>query len=958
MWAVNNFQGLGGLRVKAVQRTSSVSSSSSSSAYAFLSPRSSRSLHHSLLYNGLRSPTHPFFSLIKARPPLYVSFSSPSSVACQLYTEMPRRDGRLEQQPFYRVMDVVKSLAARPARAAVPAAHCWAFKMGALAHLPTSTSLLIAYSRVADFSSSWALFDEILSRDVILWNAMITASVENHCFWAAVNLFVELMREGFGLDSTTLLILVSASSHLGDLTLGRVFHGISFKTGSLEDSFLCNALIGMYAKCGELSSSECVFGGMECMDVSTWNSLMRGCIYSNYPEKSLWYFKQMARSREKADNITLTCAISAAALLRRLSTGQVIHGWGIKLGYRDVSHNSFENSLISLYAQCGDIGAAEILFKEMKCKDIISWNAMMDGFALDQRIWEAFDLLHEMQLVGPLQPDLVTVLTIIPLCAELMLLREGRAVHGFAIRREMVSLSEFSVTNSLIDMYSKCKDVKGAEHLFKAIPRGDLVSWNAMMSGYSQNGHSKEAQYLFKQLLQSYSQCSLSTLLAILPSCDSSEFLQFGKSIHCWQLKVGFANNTLAVNSLMLMYINCGDLAGCFTLLPTVSAAADIACWNTVVAGCTQNGYFWEALKAFDLMRQESNVCLESVTLFNVISACGNLELVSAGKSLHALTLKASMESDIRIQNALITLYGRCGSIEDARMIFGFSCNRNLCSWNCMISAFAQNKDGRRALELCRLIEFEPNEITLVAILSACTQLGLVRHGKEIHGHVIRSRLLDNSHISAALADMYTNCGRLDTALHIFQSSPERSIAAWNSMISGLGLHGQAEKAIELFHEMCQSGIRPTKCTFISLLSACSHSGLVDEGVRYYSYMLEWFDMEAETEHHVCIVDMLGRAGRLNEAYDFIRRLPTQPEPGVWGALLSACNYHGDLRMGRHVAEILFQLEPENVSYYVSLSNMYVAAGRWKDAVELREVIQDKGLKKPTAYSLIDVGMG
>ena len=930
------------------QRTSSLS----------LYQISNRTTHHSLLYNDLHKPTLPLL-LIK---PLLYSFSSCSSNAFQLFNEMPHRGRDLELTLFYHVIGLIKSFTARPTSVTSRIAHCLAFKVGALAHLPTSTSLLIAYSRAADFSSSWALFDEIVYRDVILWNAMITASVENQCFEVAVNLFLELMREeGVGFDSTTLLIVVSASSHMGNLTQGRVLHGISFKTGGLSDSFLCNALIDMYAKCGELSLSECVFDGMECRDLISWNSIMRGCAYNNYPEKCFCYFKKMAYSSEVADNVSLTCAVSASALLGKLSFGQAIHGWGIKLGYKDTSHNSFENSLITLYSQCGDIEAAEILFKEMKYKDVISWNAMLEGLALNQRIWEAFDLLHEMQFLGCIQPDSVTVLTIIPLCAELMFLREGRAVHGLTVRREIGS--HLSVTNSLIDMYSKCKDVKMAEQLFKAIPGRDLVSWNAMISGYSQNGHSREAQYLFKQLLQSYSQFSLSTLLAILPSCDSSEFLQFGKSIHCWQTKLGFANNTLAVNSLMLMYVNCGDLLACFSLLQTVSAAAaaDIDSWNTAIAGCTQNGHFWEALKAFNIMREDPIVvCHDSVTLFNLISACGNLELVFEGGTLHGLALKTSLESDIRVQNALITMYGRCGEIENARTIFRLSCSRNLYSWNCMISAFSQNKDGRKALELFRHIEFEPNEITIVGILSACTQLGLLRHGKQIHSHVIRFGFQGNSFVSAALLDMYSNCGRLDTAIQIFRSSPEpeRSVAAWNSMISAFGFHSNGRKAIELFHEMWESGTRPTKSTFISLLSACSHTGLVNEGVRYYNNMWELFDVEAETEHHVCMVDMLGRAGRLDEAYEFIRQIPTRPEPGVWGALLSACKYHGDLKMGREVAELLFELEPDNVGYYISLSNMYVAAGRWKDAVELRRMVEDKGLKKPAAYSLIDVGMG
>ncbi|KAA8521074.1 hypothetical protein F0562_011773 [Nyssa sinensis] len=438
-----------------------------------------------------------------------------------------------------------------------------------------------------------------------------------------------------------------------------------------------------------------------------------------------------------------------------------------------------------------------------------------------------------------------------------MILREGRAVHGLTIRRYMGL--DLSIMNSLMDMYLKCNHVREAEHVFKAITERDLVSWNIMISGYSQNGHPREAQTLFKELLRWCSQCSLATLLAILPSCDSPESLHFGRSVHSWQIKLGFSNHILAVNSIMFI-----------------------------------TGHFWEALETFKVMRRESHVRHDSITL----------------------------GTDAHVQNALITMYGRFGEIETAEMVFSLS------------------------------------QYSEYIVLSACTQLGVLRHGKEIHGRVFKFGFQRNSFISAALVDLYSNCGRLDTALQIFCNLPEKSVAAWNSVISAYGFHSNGRKSIELFHDMIESGTRPTKSTFINLLSACSHSGLVNEGLSYYEHMSDEFGVESVTEHHVCVVDMLGRSGRLCEAYEFIKRMASQPEPGVWGALLSACNYHGDLEMGREVATILFGLEPDNVGYYVSLSNMYVAAGRWSDAVELRRIIQDKQFMKPPGYSIIDAGFG
>ncbi|KAL6985578.1 hypothetical protein U1Q18_018954 [Sarracenia purpurea var. burkii] len=581
---------------------------------------------------------------------------------------------------------------------------------------------------------------------------------------------------------------------------------------------------------------------------------------------------------------------------------------------------------------------------------------MIDGFASMGMIFEAFDHLHEMQLTGLVQPDRVTVVTLIPLCAELMLLREGRSVHGFTVRRSMES--DLSVVNGLMDFYLKCNDLKAAEHLFNTMPYRDLVSWNTVISGYSHNGCSSKAQTLFKELISQYSQCSLSTLLAILPSCGSPKSLHFGKSIHCWQLKLGFCNNILAINSLMFMYINCRDLEASLSSLLRASFMADTACWNTIISGCTQNGYFWKALETFNLMRRESLVSHDSITLFNVISACGYLELVLEGKLLHGFSFKTFEGKHIRVQNALITMYGRIGEIESAMDVFSYSCNRNLCSWNCMISTLSQNKESKKAIELFGNLDIKPNEITISSVLSACTQLGFLRQGKQIHAHVFRFGFQRNPFISAALVDMYSNCGNLDISLQIFQSVPEKSVAVWNSMISAFGFHNNGQDAIQAFDEMLKSGASPTKTTFINLLSSCSHLGLVEEGQQYYNRMLDEFGVEPVTEHHVCMVDMLGRSGRIDEAYEFIRQLPTKAESGMWGALLSACNYHGNLEMGREVAEILFSLEPENVGYYVSLFNMYVGAGRWGEAADLRRKIQDKRLKKPAGYSLIDVGFG
>ncbi|TKY70192.1 Pentatricopeptide repeat-containing protein mitochondrial [Spatholobus suberectus] len=435
----------------------------------------------------------------------------------QLFEEMPQRHAR--KIHFELLVDYIKLCLKKPKIVTATVAHCAALKIGALAHLRTSTSLLTVYSKAGDFTSSKGLFDEIHNRDVIAWNAIVAASLENNCYRTAMDFLEKMINAQTGFDSTTLLLMVSASLHMKNFDQGRGIHCVSVKSGMLGDISLGNALIDMYAKCGDLSSSECMYEEVECKDVVSWNSIMRGSLYNSDPEKALYYFKRMSFSEETADIVSLSCAISASSSLGELALGQSIHGLGIKLGYKDSSHVSVANSLVSLYSQCEDIKAAETVFREIALKDIVSWNAMMEGFASNGKINEVFDLLVEMQIVGSFQPDIVTLTTILPLCAELMLFREGRAIHGFAIRRQMVS-DHVMLLNSLIDMYSKCNLVEKAELLFNSTTKKDSVSWNAMISGYSQNRYSDKAQELFREMLRWGSNCSSSTVFA------SSFFLQ------------------------------------------------------------------------------------------------------------------------------------------------------------------------------------------------------------------------------------------------------------------------------------------------------------------------------------------------------------------------------------------------------------------------------------------------
>jgi len=880
------------------------------------------------------------------------SHSSPLHTDQHLLDEMSQRTAYIFQS-----LNLSKQNPIDPAF--IDCIHSRALKTNALADIPIWTSLLTAYARARDLDSSLALFNEAaVAQDLISWNAVISACVLNSQFDVSINLFQEMV-DGFGeFDSTTLVVVLSALSRTQNLKYGLILHGTVFKRGFKGDVYLCNALVDMYAKCGELSESLTAFEEIEVKDATSWNSTIKGCLYNNSPMESASFYRGMCCSDVRPDQVSLSCVISACSCLEDLfDFGESVHAWVIKLGYEGIAHSSVDNSLISFYSSCGYVEASEKVFQRLYSKNVISLNSMIKCLIENGRVDGGVHLFRSMQSTSEVQPDAITLVTITPVCGEFNLLLQGKSIHGFSVRKQIGS--NISVVNSLLDMYLKCDDLISADILFRIMPNRDLVTWNTIISGYSgAEFYREESQILFRELLQEGQSCSLATLLAILPSCSCTEDLKFGKSVHCWELKYGFGNIISATNALMLMYINCGDLIASSMLLQTILPVSDVVSWNTVISGFVKNGYYKDGLGAFQYMRQYLNLEPDPVTLVSVLSACGNLELLLYCRSLHGLVLKSPIGTDIRVRNALITMYFRCGDTTSSELVFKTEGDRNLCSWSSMICGFVQNHYGGKALEYFRHLEiltFKPNEISIVGLLCTCTHLGNLRLGMEVHGYIFHLGFSDNMFISSALVDMYSKCGRLDIAILVFENSQEKTVASWNSIISAYGFHGQGRKAIELFSKMCDLGVRATKSTFVALLSACSHNGLVDEGWKHYKLMIEEFGLEETVEHRVLMVDMLGRAGRLHEAYKFVEEMGHRAESEVWGALLSACRDHGDLKMGKSIAEHLFRLDSENTGYYVTLSNLYAYHGMWGCAEDIRGLIHDRRLTKPTGISLVDL---
>lgn len=329
--------------------------------------------------------------------------------------------------------------------------------------------------------------------------------------------------------------------------------------------------------------------------------------------------------------------------------------------------------------------------------------------------------------------------------------------------------------------------------------------------------------------------------------------------------------------------------------------------------------------------------------------------------SLHALVVKTGLDGDAGVVNTMLDAYAKGGrrDLGAARKVFD-TMEKDVVSWNSMIALYAQNGMSADALGLYRKMlnvsgSIKCNAVTLSAILLACAHAGTIQTGKCIHNQVVRMGLEENVYVGTSVVDMYSKCGRVEMARKAFQKIKEKNILSWSAMITGYGMHGHGQEALDIFNEMCRSGQNPNYITFISVLAACSHAGLLDKGRYWYNAMKKRFGIEPSVEHYGCMVDLLGRAGCLDEAYGLIKEMKVKPDAAIWGALLSACRIHKNVELAEISAKRLFELDATNCGYYVLLSNIYAEAGMWKDVERMRVLVKTRGIEKPPGYSSVEL---
>nr|DAD31374.1 TPA_asm: hypothetical protein HUJ06_010225 [Nelumbo nucifera] len=610
-----------------------------------------------------------------------------------------------------------------------------------------------------------------------------------------------------------------------------------------------------------------------------------------------------------------------------------------------------QTKLVSLYGSFGDVECARLVFDRIRNPDLYSWKVMIRWYFLNDCYSEIIPFYTCMrQCLREL--DNIVFSIVLKTCTELHDIDEGRKLHSHVVK---VGNPDSFVLTGLIDMYAKCGEVECSRSVFEEIPDRNVVSWTSMIMGYVQNDFSIEGLVLFNQMRRELIEANQFTVGGLLTACIKLGALHQGKWVHGYIIKQGIEFNSFVVTTLLDMYTKCGvvkDARSVFDELSTI----DLVSWTAMIVGYTQRSYPHEALKLFTDKKWE-DLLPNSITIASVLSACAQMGNSIIGRSVHSLGIKLGL-LDGTVKNALVDMYAKCHMIGGARSIFQTILDKDVVAWNSMISGYSQNGSYCEALSLFRQMRdiVSPDAVTVVSVLSACVCLGALRVGCSIHAYAVKQGLLlSNVYVGTSLVNFYAKCGDTGSARRAFDEMALKNTVTWSAMVAGYGMHGDARESLSLFSEMLSESLEPNEVIFTSILSACSHTGMVGEGWRYFDSMCQEYNFTPSMKHYACMVDLLSRAGKLEEALAFIERMPVQPDVSVFGALLHGCRLHSRLDIGEVAIRRMLELQPNGAGYYVLISNLYASDGRWEKANELRELMKERGLSKSPGCSLVEV---
>ncbi|KAK9095870.1 hypothetical protein Sjap_021367 [Stephania japonica] len=832
------------------------------------------------------------------------------------------------------------------------AAQSSVIKSGLESDLLVVNNLLHMYCACYSIQDAIKVFDEMSDRDVVSWNTIISGFVGIGFFEVGCLYYCEMRRAGLNPSQSSFASVIVALVEMGSIKHCKLVHGECLKCGFSSDRLVGNALLAAYVRLGDIDECRKIFGDIQYIDEVSVEILLRGYVQRGNAAAHdvLELVRHSFLLRVSLSHFAISSLLSFCATVEATDFGIQIHGYVVKVGLS--SSVSIVNSLVTMYAKCYRLKDSICLFDEATMHDIITWNSLIAGHAFTGEGDAGLHLIARLLSSG-MQMNESTFCSFLSSCSTVTALESAKKAHGLILK--LREPKDPGIDNIILTMYCNCEDLNYATSAFYTINEQDVVSYNLLIGLHKRHGLYKQSVELFSLAWLEGSKVDEATFVSLISCCSQLIELEVGKQIHCCMIKSGFQMFAFLGNSLLEMYSRCGRLDEMENIFHEINAP-DAFTWNTKAMSYAHFGFLVKAFKTWEEMK-ESGVDFNEFSYCGIIDTCSCLESPLTGDQVHTLIKKLGLNHDTALLNCMLTMYASCGMMEKAFKIFQEIPENDAVSWNAMVCGYAQNgiiEESVRFYLMMNRSGLKPNYMTFASISKSCAECLRLSLGLQFHTEVIKRGYESYVTVTNSFINMYGKCGNISDSLKIFtDSNTDRDLVTWNSMICAYACHGYGKEAIDTFLEMKVSGETPNAVTFLGVLSACGHAGLLSEALAQFASMYQEYSIVPSEEHFSCMVDILCRAGRLSEAKELIERMPFDSGSFVWRTLLSACRTEENVELGLEAAEKLMQLKPDDPSAYVLLSNIYASAEKMEEKAEIRRRMGERNVKKEIGYSWV-----
>lgn len=685
--------------------------------------------------------------------------------------------------------------------------------------------------------------------------------------------------------------------------------------------------------------------------VSNWVQRIKDLASKGRWQEVISCHLQMKEAKLPCPDSSFFPPILKASAFISFRLAKAIHADILKLGLD--SFTLIANSILDFYSKCGSLSCALDAFDHMTNRDSISWNIIVHCHLQQAAFHQGLSLFFRAKVANFI-PNISSLVLVVHACCQVRCFSDGAIIHSYIIRSGL--LAESSVQNSLLSMYTEL-EIKFAQKMFDEMLDRDVITWSVMIGCHLQHDQPDVSLRLFCRMVCEYNvEADGKVAVTVLKACTQSGNIEMGNLLHGFVTRRGLGCDLFVGNSLLDFYSKYGDSECAFKAFHDMPVT-NVVSWNSLLHGLVQNEKYAEVILLFDTM-QTAGVQVDERTLVTMLQVCKSLVNVSQGKSIHAKVIRKGYELNKIVGNCLIDAYAKCKCFSLAWKVFGQIKQRDEVTWSTMIAGFTHCGMPDEAISVFQdmnQMEVKPNAITFLNLIEACSLLAELKTSKWAHAVAIRHGLACEVSVGTAILHMYSKCGAIEASRKAFEQITEKNIMSWSAMIAAYGKNGLPHDALALHAKMKSEGMKPNLVTILSALCACSHGGLVEEGLALFKDLVQEYGGEGVSEHYSCVVDLLARAGWLESAFDFLRVLPggLKSEASAWGALLSACRRFSSGAVGPITVSRVLALEPSSSAGYLQASSLYAVSDSWSNAARMRRLVNERKMKVIAGHSVV-----